>query len=189
MFLFAGDIRNDMPVILEVLNVSRSRHNFKGVFTTKDILIEEEYFVTGTQLNDETQQYLDTLVNHTYASCQYATSWVQKDIFSGLSSFVQAVQQVFYFRPILSSPDHFLEDPEEYGLVQAFLRSGREVANTWYGRVVFDPDTGQNIGRNPPTLQLHDDMWKAVFPISIASHALQYPSHASETCNGFKHID
>lgn len=113
-----------------------------------------------------------------------------EDIYAGLSTFVQAVQKVFYFRNV-ADPANFLDDTTGYEAVRAFMRSGEKVADTWQGPISFTP-YGQNNGRSPTSLQFQDDgvdadgnmvgAGKTIFPLKHSKGTLMYPSPMSATC-------
>ena len=148
------------------------------------------YVLGATQIgnNEALDAYVDKLLGKTFrwmveeSGFMDATYNPSNPIPDGAmipSTFAQALQQVFRFRPLTNSLRP-LNDPTDYELLRAYLASGDTVAKTFYGPVSFD-SVGQNTGRKPTTLQVASTGEAAgtpqvVFPIDFAEKAFTFPS-------------
>ena len=92
---------------------------------------------TRAQIYNEAEWFYDDVVGES------AVTLGTLDHAAGLSSFVQAVQKVFEYKPI-DAPEAFLEDADDYELVRAHMRSGVLLGRTVWGDVRFDA-FGQNV--------------------------------------------
>ena len=125
-------------------------------------------------------------------SAEDASSWdfgPKGDVGAIISTFAQAFQKAYQFRPI-SDPVVFIDDAQEY----EYYRSSLAVwdGETVFGHVSLDAKR-RNEGRVPTTVQMLENplssedglshVAQLVFPLVDATAAFVHPSPATEPCD------
>ena len=84
----------------------------------------------------------------------------------------------------VTSPARPLADALDLELLRAYLRSGELIGTTFYGPVRFNA-YGQNIGKEPTSLQVHGGVARVVLPLALQElgYSFVFPAPAVE-CRG-----